>query len=54
MLALELVIVLLAIFLGPGWAVSVSGSRGLGVLVLALIGVKPGSIPSTSSPSSWR
>lgn len=46
MLIIQLVIVLLAIFLGArlgGTGIGFAG--GLGVLVLALIGVKPGSIP---------
>ncbi len=46
MLALELVIVLLAIFLGARLGgIGIGFAGGLGVLVLALIGVKPGSIP---------
>ncbi|CAI0838356.1 anaerobic C4-dicarboxylate transporter [Serratia entomophila] len=46
MLAVELVIVLLAIFLGARLGgIGIGFAGGLGVLVLALIGVKPGSIP---------
>lgn len=46
MLAVELVIVLLAIFLGARLGgIGIGFAGGLGVLVLALLGVKPGSIP---------
>ncbi len=54
MIAVELVIVLLAIFLGArlggigiGFAggIGIGFAGGIGVLVLAIIGVKPGSIP---------
>ncbi|CDH01557.1 anaerobic C4-dicarboxylate transporter [Xenorhabdus bovienii] len=46
MLAVELVIVLLAIFLGARLGgIGIGFAGGLGVLILATIGVKPGSIP---------
>ncbi|MEQ1974898.1 anaerobic C4-dicarboxylate transporter [Xenorhabdus sp. SGI240] len=46
MLAVELVIVLLAIFLGARLGgIGIGFAGGMGVLVLAAIGVKPGSIP---------
>ncbi|GAA3592028.1 anaerobic C4-dicarboxylate transporter [Gibbsiella greigii] len=46
MLAVELIIVLLAIFLGARLGgIGIGFAGGLGVLVLALLGVKPGSIP---------
>ena len=46
MLAVELVIVLLAIFLGARLGgIGIGFAGGLGVLALALIGVKPGNIP---------
>ena len=46
MLILEFVIVLLAIFLGARLGgIGIGFAGGLGVLVLALIGVKPGTIP---------
>ncbi|WP_413723027.1 anaerobic C4-dicarboxylate transporter [Sodalis sp. RH24] len=46
MLAVELIIVLLAIFLGARLGgIGIGFAGGLGVLVLAMIGVKPGSIP---------
>ena len=46
MLVLELVIVLLAIFLGARLGgIGIGFAGGLGVLVLAMIGVKPGNIP---------
>ncbi|MDL1441048.1 anaerobic C4-dicarboxylate transporter [Yersinia pestis] len=48
MIAVELVIVLLAIFLGArlgGIGIGIGFAGGIGVLVLAIIGVKPGSIP---------
>ncbi|TCT83279.1 anaerobic C4-dicarboxylate transporter DcuA [Gibbsiella quercinecans] len=46
MLAVELIIVLLAIFLGARLGgIGIGFAGGLGVLVLALMGVKPGSIP---------
>ncbi|MBG2876045.1 anaerobic C4-dicarboxylate transporter [Proteus alimentorum] len=46
MLAVELIIVLLAIFLGARLGgIGIGFAGGLGVLVLAAIGVKPGSIP---------
>ncbi|GAA3901300.1 anaerobic C4-dicarboxylate transporter [Gibbsiella dentisursi] len=46
MLAVELTIVLLAIFLGARLGgIGIGFAGGLGVLVLALMGVKPGSIP---------
>lgn len=46
MLAVELMIVLLAIFLGARLGgIGIGFAGGLGVLVLALMGVKPGSIP---------
>ncbi|MGL5385977.1 MAG: anaerobic C4-dicarboxylate transporter [Enterobacterales bacterium] len=46
MLVVELVIVLLAIFLGARLGgIGIGFAGGLGVLVLAMIGVKPGSIP---------
>ncbi|PVU42629.1 C4-dicarboxylate transporter [Yersinia pestis] len=44
MIAVELVIVLLAIFLGARLG-GIGFAGGIGVLVLAIIGVKPGSIP---------
>ncbi|WP_413530225.1 anaerobic C4-dicarboxylate transporter [Rahnella inusitata] len=46
MLIIELIIVLLAIFLGARLGgIGIGFAGGLGVLVLAIIGVKPGSIP---------
>ncbi|HDL6962748.1 TPA: anaerobic C4-dicarboxylate transporter [Yersinia enterocolitica] len=46
MIAVELVIVLLAIFLGARLGgIGIGFAGGIGVLVLAMIGVKPGSIP---------
>ncbi|CNE95673.1 anaerobic C4-dicarboxylate transporter [Yersinia bercovieri] len=46
MIAVELVIVLLAIFLGARLGgIGIDFAGGIGVLVLAIIGVKPGSIP---------
>lgn len=46
MLIIELIIVLAAIFLGARLGgIGIGFAGGLGVLVLALIGVKPGSIP---------
>ncbi|MBD2814653.1 anaerobic C4-dicarboxylate transporter [Xenorhabdus sp. Flor] len=46
MLAVELVIVLLAIFLGARLGgIGIGFAGGIGVLILATIGVKPGSIP---------
>ncbi|AAS60771.1 C4-dicarboxylate transporter [Yersinia pestis subsp. microtus bv. Altaica] len=46
MIAIELVIVLLAIFLGARLGgIGIGFAGGIGVLVLAIIGVKPGSIP---------
>ena len=46
MLIIELIIVLLAIFLGARLGgIGIGFAGGLGVLVLAMIGVKPGSIP---------
>ncbi|MFS7383841.1 anaerobic C4-dicarboxylate transporter [Rahnella inusitata] len=46
MLIIELIIVLLAIFLGARvGGIGIGFAGGLGVLVLAMIGVKPGSIP---------
>ncbi|AOF16428.1 anaerobic C4-dicarboxylate transporter [Yersinia enterocolitica] len=46
MIAVELVIVLLAIFLGTRLGgIGIGFAGGIGVLVLAIIGVKPGSIP---------
>ncbi|MDX8000894.1 anaerobic C4-dicarboxylate transporter [Xenorhabdus sp. Reich] len=46
MLAVELIIVLLAIFLGARLGgIGIGFAGGLGVLVLSTIGVKPGSIP---------
>ncbi|TQI78386.1 anaerobic C4-dicarboxylate transporter DcuA [Serratia fonticola] len=46
MLIVELIIVLLAIFLGARLGgIGIGFAGGLGVLVLAMIGVKPGSIP---------
>ncbi len=46
MLAVEFVIVLLAIFLGARLGgIGIGFAGGLGVLVLAAIGVKPGTIP---------
>ncbi|MDC9593080.1 anaerobic C4-dicarboxylate transporter [Xenorhabdus sp. IM139775] len=46
MLAVELIIVLLAIFLGARLGgIGIGFAGGIGVLVLAAIGVKPGSIP---------
>ncbi|MEX0446292.1 anaerobic C4-dicarboxylate transporter [Xenorhabdus sp. SGI246] len=46
MLAVELVIVLLAIFLGARLGgIGIGFAGGIGVLILAAIGVKPGSIP---------
>ncbi|MEY4923202.1 MAG: anaerobic C4-dicarboxylate transporter dcuA [Pseudomonadota bacterium] len=46
MIAVELVIVLLAIFLGSRLGgIGIGFAGGMGVLVLAIIGVKPGSIP---------
>ncbi|MFD0709991.1 anaerobic C4-dicarboxylate transporter [Photorhabdus akhurstii] len=46
MLAVELIIVLLAIFLGARLGgIGIGFAGGLGVLVLAVIGVKPGHIP---------
>lgn len=46
MIVLELIIVLLAIFLGARLGgIGIGFAGGLGVLVLAAIGVKPGNIP---------
>ncbi len=45
MLVVELIIVLLAIFLGPDWGIGIGFAARIGVLVLAAIGVKPGNIP---------
>ncbi|MDE9538389.1 anaerobic C4-dicarboxylate transporter [Xenorhabdus bovienii] len=46
MLAVELVIVLLAIFLGARLGgIGIGFAGGLGVLILATIGIKPGNIP---------
>ncbi|CDG22524.1 Anaerobic C4-dicarboxylate transporter dcuA [Xenorhabdus poinarii G6] len=46
MLAVELIIVLLAIFLGARLGgIGIGFAGGIGVLVLSIIGVKPGSIP---------
>ncbi|CNE76153.1 anaerobic C4-dicarboxylate transporter [Yersinia nurmii] len=46
MIAVELVIVLLAIFLGARLGgIGIGFAGGIGVLVLAIVGVKPGSIP---------
>ena len=46
MLVVELIIVLLAIFLGARLGgIGIGFAGGLGVLVLAAIGVKPGNIP---------
>ena len=46
MLVVELIIVLLAIFLGARfWGIGIGFAGGLGVLVLAASGVKPGNIP---------
>ncbi|MDE9590642.1 anaerobic C4-dicarboxylate transporter family protein, partial [Xenorhabdus bovienii] len=46
MLAVELIIVLLAIFLGARLGgIGIGFAGGLGVLVLSAIGVKPGNIP---------
>ncbi|MCC8366347.1 anaerobic C4-dicarboxylate transporter [Xenorhabdus sp. PB61.4] len=46
MLAVELVIVLLAIFLGARLGgIGIGFAGGIGVLILAILGVKPGSIP---------
>lgn len=46
MLAVEFIIVLLAIFLGARLGgIGIGFAGGLGVLVLAAIGVKPGTIP---------
>ncbi len=58
MFGAELVIVLLAIYLGARLGGGVSASvfaGGLGVLVLTLIfQIKPGAIRSTLSKSSWQ
>lgn len=55
MLVVELIIVLLAIFLGARLGgIGIGFAGGLGVLVLAAIGVKPGNIRSMSFPLSWR
>lgn len=56
MIVVELIIVLLAIFLGARLGgIGIGFAGGLGVLVLAAIGVKPGTIPfDVISPSSWR
>ncbi|MFP1482682.1 anaerobic C4-dicarboxylate transporter family protein [Escherichia coli] len=46
MLVVELIIVLLAIFLGARLGgIGIGFAGGLGVLVLAAIGVKPGNLP---------
>nr|VUD23452.1 anaerobic C4-dicarboxylate transporter [Salmonella sp. NCTC 7297] len=46
MIVVELIIVLLAIFLGARLGgIGIGFAGGLGVLVLAAIGVKPGTIP---------
>ena len=46
MLAIEFIIVLLAIYLGARLGgIGIGFAGGLGVLALAAIGVKPGSIP---------
>jgi hypothetical protein len=56
MFGAELVIVLLAIYLGARLGgIGIGFAGGLGVLVLTLIfQIKPGAIPSTLSKSSWR
>lgn len=55
MIVVELIIVLLAIFLGARLGgIGIGFAGGLGVLVLAAIGVKPGTIPFDVIPSSWR
>ena len=46
MLAIEFIIVLLAIFLGARLgSIGIGFAGGLGVLMLAILGVKPGTIP---------
>ena len=46
MLIIEFIIVLLAIFLGARLgSIGIGYAGGLGVLVLAVVGVKPGNIP---------
>lgn len=46
MLAVEFIIVLLAIFLGARLgSIGIGFAGGLGVLMLAILGVKPGTIP---------
>lgn len=46
MLAIEFIIVLLAIFLGARLgSIGIIFAGGLGVLMLAILGVKPGTIP---------
>ncbi|STR42345.1 C4-dicarboxylate transporter DcuA [Klebsiella michiganensis] len=56
MFGAELVIVLLAIYLGARLGgIGIGFAGGLGVLVLTLVfQIKPGAIPSTSSKSLWR
>lgn len=56
MFGAELVIVLLAIYLGARLGgIGIGFAGGLGVLVLTLIfQIKPGAIPLTLSKSSWR
>ena len=55
MIVLELIIVLLAIFLGARLGgIGIGFAGGLGVLVLAAIGVKPVIFRSMLFPLSWR
>ncbi|UNA33455.1 anaerobic C4-dicarboxylate transporter family protein [Klebsiella pneumoniae subsp. pneumoniae] len=56
MFGAELVIVLLAIYLGARLGgIGIGFAGGLGVLVLTLIfQIKPGAIPSTLLKSLWR
>lgn len=55
MIVVELIIVLLAIFLGARLGgIGIGFAGGLGVLVLAAIGVNQGQFHSMSFPSSWR
>ncbi len=55
MLVVELIIVLLAIFFGRQiGGIGIGFAGGLGVLVLAAIGINPVTSRSMSFPLSWR
>ena len=54
MLVVELIIVLLAIFLGPDWGIGIGFAGGLGCWFLPLLALNPVTSRSMSFPLSWR